>query len=107
MQGADMNPSTTPDRNKFSMAPRALLDIPDIAGTRITCCRGSLWVTLDNDPRDIVLEAGESFFGSEHRRALVYAFQASDVDMSPVTAATAPQALQAGSARHNRTAFAR
>jgi hypothetical protein len=73
-------------REEFNLAARALLDIPDISGTQVVCRRGSLWITLDNDPRDIVLDAGESFFSTEHRRALIYAFQASVVAMRTVIA---------------------
>ncbi len=30
-------------------------------GTSIDCRRGTLWITVDHDLRDIVLEAGESY----------------------------------------------
>jgi hypothetical protein len=30
-------------------------------GTTLKAVRGTLWVTIDNDPRDIVLDPGESF----------------------------------------------
>ena len=30
-------------------------------GTLLRAVKGTLWVTIDNDPRDIVLDAGESF----------------------------------------------
>jgi hypothetical protein len=99
-----MNASTL-DREEISLAPRALLDIPDISGTQLTCRRGSLWITLDNDPRDIVLEAGESFFSTEHRRALVYAFQASVVTKRSVATLDARQQSPAPDAL--RSAFAR
>jgi hypothetical protein len=87
-----MNTTALLDREEFDLAARALLDIPDISGTQVACRRGSLWITLDNDSRDIVLEAGESFFSTEHRRALVYAFQASVVAMRTVAAPDAPRA---------------
>jgi hypothetical protein len=48
--------------------------IADVAGLQVNCGEGSLWLTLDNDPRDIILEPGDSFFTTEHRRGLVYAF---------------------------------
>ena len=38
---------------------RGLLEIPDAAGVRVSCSEGCLWITLDNDPRDIVLEPAE------------------------------------------------
>jgi hypothetical protein len=89
-----MNPSPL-DREEFRLAPRALLDIPDVSGIQLSCRCGSLWITLDNDPRDIVLEAGESFFSTEHRRALVYAFEASVLaKRSVVPRATFPAAAR-------------
>ena len=30
-------------------------------GTLLRAVRGTLWITVDNDPRDIVLDPGESF----------------------------------------------
>jgi hypothetical protein len=93
-----MNTATLLDRAEFDLAARALVDIPDISGMQVICRRGSLWITLDNDPRDIVLEAGESFFSTEHRRALVYAFQASVVDMRAVAAPDAARARPVTSA---------
>jgi len=30
-------------------------------GTLVRAVKGTLWVTIDNDPRDIVLDPGESF----------------------------------------------
>lgn len=56
---------------------RALFSLTDAAGVRIDCDAGSVWLTLDNDPRDIVLEAGESFATPQHRRALIYAMEPS------------------------------
>ena len=42
-------------------------------GQRIECVSGSLWVTQDGDPRDIVLAAGESFAFDQRGDALVSA----------------------------------
>jgi hypothetical protein len=69
--------NTTRPYYELSLAARGLFEIPDIARVQVTCNRGALWLTLDNDPRDIVLEDGESFFSTEHRRALVFAFEPS------------------------------
>jgi hypothetical protein len=100
--------NTTPfDREELSLAPRALLDIADISGKQVTCRRGSLWITLDNDPRDIVLEAGESFFSTEHRRALVYAFQASLVAIRTVAALDTRRELTGSGTAAPRRALAR
>ena len=58
---------------QVQLAARGLYEIPDVSGVRIACEQGSVWITLDYDPRDIVLEPGGTFCGAERRRALVYA----------------------------------
>lgn len=72
---------TTPE---LLLEPRALHRIPDAAGLELSCREGSVWITLDNDPRDIVLEAGQCFSTTEHRRALVYAFDRARLRVAPV-----------------------
>jgi len=41
-------------------------------GLRLACVRGDLWITVDGDPVDHVLAAGEHFEPSDARRVLVY-----------------------------------
>ena len=55
---------------------RAMLKLPDAAAVQIECRSGSLWITLDNDSRDFIVEAGESFSAAAHTPAIVYALQA-------------------------------
>ena len=57
----------------IELAHRGLHHVPDAAGQRMHCQTGTVWITLDHDTRDVVLEAGESFSTPEHKRALVYA----------------------------------
>lgn len=71
----------------------ALFNLPDAAGVNIVCHDGTVWITLDNDPRDYVLEAGDSFTNTEHKRALIYAMRPSSI---AVTAGLAQQPLAAG-----------
>jgi hypothetical protein len=66
-----------PHRFQISLSKRSIFTLPDAAGVGIECRSGSVWVTLDDDPRDIVLSAGERFEGGEHRRALVSALEPS------------------------------
>ncbi|HEX5687986.1 MAG TPA: DUF2917 domain-containing protein [Ideonella sp.] len=35
--------------------------LTDAGSAHLTSAAGTLWVTIDNDPRDIVLEAGDGF----------------------------------------------
>lgn len=41
-------------------------------GLRLSCVRGDLWITVDGDPIDHVLAAGEHFEPADSRRVLVY-----------------------------------
>jgi DUF2917 family protein len=50
-----------------------LLDINDGEGFTVECLEGAVWVTQSNDPRDIVLDAGESFVLDKPGLALVCA----------------------------------
>ena len=43
------------------LAKGELLRARDASGLQVLCLSGCLWVTQDNDLRDIVLDAGESF----------------------------------------------
>jgi hypothetical protein len=50
-----------------------LLDIDDGEGFTVECLDGAVWITQSNDPRDIVLKAGESFALDKPGLALVCA----------------------------------
>lgn len=53
---------------------RELFEVPDASAVRILCTAGCLWLTLDCDTRDVILQPGDSFVAGQHRRALLYAF---------------------------------
>ncbi|RRH89161.1 DUF2917 domain-containing protein [Variovorax beijingensis] len=84
--------STQPLSSRFhlSLPTRSIFAVPDGAGVGIECRSGSVWVTLDRDPRDIVLAPGERFEGSEHRRMLVSALEASCITVSDAQPAAMP-----------------
>lgn len=65
----------------LTLAHQAMFSVSDAAGVQIICHEGSLWVTLDDDPRDIVVDAGGSFLTTEHRRAMIYAMQPSSLSL--------------------------
>lgn len=57
----------------------ALFNLPDAAGVQIVCRDGTVWITIDNDQRDYVLEAGDAFTNADHKRALIYAMKPSTI----------------------------
>jgi len=50
-----------------------LLDIHDGEGGTVECLEGAVWITQSNDPRDIVLNRGQSFVLDKPGLALVCA----------------------------------
>ncbi len=82
--------NTAPTRFHLSLAKRTIFTLPDAAGVGIECRSGSVWVTLDHDPRDIVLAPGERFEGDQHRRVLVSALEPSCITVSGSQPAALP-----------------
>ena len=77
----------------FDLPRRAMRTFDDGAGLAFTCLAGSVWVTVDGDPDDHVLEAGETFGNADHARVIVYAFEDSRVAVAPAIEAPAPSML--------------
>lgn len=77
-------PDLTSGDSAFSLNLRrqAIFSVPDAANVRIACVEGSIWITLDNDPRDVTLDSCGVFTTPEHRRAIVYALQPSVISVS-------------------------
>ncbi|OOG39689.1 DUF2917 domain-containing protein [Polaromonas sp. A23] len=93
--------TTSSNQFDLSLAHQAMFSVSDAAGVQILCREGSVWVTLDNDPRDIVLDAGDSFLTTEHRRALIYAMEPSALSL-----VVAPSVVAAHPAGRTRAATA-
>src|SRR4051812_32803014 len=49
------------------------LALRDAAGRTVTCVSGKLWLTMEGDTRDVVLEPGESFEVDRHGLTLLAA----------------------------------
>ena len=58
---------------RVELNARELLDITDGEGLAVACVAGVVWVTQSEDPRDIVLKAGETFILDKQGLALVAA----------------------------------
>ena len=58
---------------RFAMLRGHLLEMPRDRALDLASGGGTLWVTLDNDPRDFVLEAGDAMHVPRGHRTLVHA----------------------------------
>lgn len=67
------------DHVALDLRKKAIVKLPDAAGVTIACREGALWLTLDNDLRDVVLEPGERFTVPDHRRIMIYALKSSSL----------------------------
>jgi hypothetical protein len=61
------------------IARNKILDVKQPLGVTIECLDGSVWVTLDGDSRDVVLDAGQSFVVDRDQRTLLQALDAARV----------------------------
>ena len=71
-----------PQRLSLSLPKKAIFTLPDAHEVDIECQSGAVWITIDHDRRDIVLNAGEHFRSDSHERALVAALESSYVRFS-------------------------
>ena len=44
-----------------SLAPREAVTLPDIRGATLRVTQGTLWLTHERDPNDVVLRTGDNF----------------------------------------------
>jgi hypothetical protein len=68
---------------RVSLAWEHPLTVSDGKGTCITARRGAVWITIDDDLRDIVLESGESFLLEKSERVIVQAIGKAEVVITP------------------------
>ena len=61
------------DPATIELHPREPLRLRVGAGRHITSVSGTAWITLDGDPRDVVLEPGDSYAFDRPGRAMVQA----------------------------------
>ena len=77
---------TLPD--SLRLDKKALHSLADGVGIVVTCAEGAVWLTLDGDARDFVLEAGQTFEAQEHGRILIYALAPSRVSLAAAAPAS-------------------
>lgn len=71
--------ATRQRQSVHAIEKNVLVEIAHPYGATIDCLTGSVWVTLDNDLRDVVLGPGQSFRVDSNQRVLVQALDAARV----------------------------
>jgi hypothetical protein len=84
-------PQATPTSDAFNlhMPRQALFNVSDAAAVRLVCTSGALWITVDGQAQDIVLERCEEFTTDLHQPAVVYALKPSGLFVAPHTQTSA------------------
>jgi len=83
---------------RLALAARRGLRLKDARGAKLRAVQGTLWVTIDNDLRDIVLDPGESFVVDSDAPLVVMPLgECATIDVKSATARTGrlPAWLQA------------
>ncbi len=70
--------------NTLSLAKSRIETLPRGRAQLVECLAGTLWVTVDAQPEDIVLEAGEQFVAPAGERTLVYALSDAQLRVGPL-----------------------
>ncbi len=66
-------------QQRFELSPPQTLRLSRARGAVVTCVHGAVWLTQDDDPRDVILEPGQRFVIDGNRLALVSPFEPSRV----------------------------
>lgn len=74
------------------------LTVKDGQGACITSRRGTVWITQDNDLRDVVLTSGESFRLERPETAIVQAMDTAEVLIVPPAPQPRPEDVRGGAA---------
>ena len=80
--GLGSEPRTGKTADTLSLAKGRLHYVAKPQGQQITCMAGSVWLTFDGEPQDVVLEAGESYRCVSHSRLGISAFEAATVQIA-------------------------
>ena len=67
------------DHTALKLAERDTISVVDGKGARIAVTEGSVWITQEHDPRDVLLSAGESFVLDRDGTTIVEALHHAEV----------------------------
>jgi hypothetical protein len=66
-----------------ALANRQMVKLPNPLGQLIVCTEGTLWVTVDGEAEDHVLEPGDSFFATSNSPVIVAALSLARMTVHP------------------------
>jgi len=63
--------NTQPVSAEICLCQGRPIRLNDAAGTRVRCLRGTIWITVVNEPDDVFLRSGQSYLISRNGLSLV------------------------------------
>ena len=72
----------TKTHTKHEIGPRGGMLLHDATGSMVKCLSGIVWLTMEGDYRDIVLEPGESFVVDHDGLTILAAQQPNAIEVS-------------------------
>ena len=73
---------TIQPRKSYPLEKGNLLSLGNADTVEIACLSGQVWITQDNDVRDVVLDGGERFTSDRDAKVLVYALRPTMLSLS-------------------------
>jgi hypothetical protein len=71
---------------EICLQPGDPIRLHDAAGTRVRCLRGTIWITVANEPDDVFLGSGQSYLISRNGLSLVERISNSSIQLERLRA---------------------
>lgn len=68
--------------NELQVSRGRIYEVKAPIGATLECTSGQIWITLDKDPRDVLLDPGQAFLVDRDQRTLVMALEDASVRVS-------------------------
>jgi hypothetical protein len=64
-----------PNYKELCLASNEIRALANPQGVTVECLKGCIWITIDGDPRDVVLGTGQSLTLARDKRTLIMALE--------------------------------
>lgn len=78
-------------RAEMTLVPGQLLKVRANVGSKILCHAGAVWITLDRDRRDVLLETGDAFEIDKPGVTLINALRGAPITMITIEEPVRPR----------------